>query len=125
MAEIPGLVTALSECYGPIRNVMLNGSAWETHFRRLAVGTRVVRLGWFVSLSNTLAIVIAESGNQVDLLVVPPHTPLATATGAMARAADPANTLRAADVLGAVPAQLVPAQLVPAPSVGAGRTTDG
>src|SRR5688572_29184450 len=71
-AELPGLVLALGERYGPIRQLMLNNHVWDNRFRRLAVGARVVRLGWFASVDPGLAIAITEQGNQLDLLVVPP-----------------------------------------------------
>jgi Family of unknown function (DUF5994) len=109
VAELPGLVVALSDRYGPIRYVMLNSRAWDSRFRRLAVGAGVVRMGWFASLDPALAIATTERGDQLDLLVVPPPTPEAVARNAMAQAADPANILRAPDVLAAVAAAPVPA----------------
>lgn len=104
VAELPGLVLALGERYGPIRQMMLNIHTWDSHPRRLAVGTRVVRLGWLVSVDPALAIASTESGDQLDLLVVPPQTVEASARSAMARAADPADTTRAPDILAAIPA---------------------
>jgi hypothetical protein len=103
IAELPGLVLALSDRYGPIRQVMLNSNAWDSRFRRLMVGARVVRMGWFTSLDPALAIATTDNGDQLDLLVVPPHTAEAVARAAMARAADPTNTMRAPDILAAVP----------------------
>jgi hypothetical protein len=101
-AELPGLVLALAERYGPIRQLMLNGHTWSQRFRRLAVGGRVVRVGWFASVDPALVIATTEHGDQVDLLVVPPDTTDAAADGAMARAADPTNAMRAPEILAAL-----------------------
>ncbi|HEU4421086.1 MAG TPA: DUF5994 family protein [Pilimelia sp.] len=103
IAELPGLVLTLGDRYGPIRHVILNSNAWDSRFRRLAVGGRAVRMGWFTSLDPALA-TATDRGDQLDLLVVPPRTAEAAARDAMARAADPANTMRAPDILAAIPA---------------------
>jgi hypothetical protein len=105
VAELPGLILALAERYGRIRHVMINNGAWDSRFRKLAVGTATVRMGWFVSLDAALLIAITDRGDQIDLLIVPPQTAEAAALGAMARAADPANLMRAPAMLAArVPA---------------------
>jgi Family of unknown function (DUF5994) len=104
VTELPGLVLALDARFGPVRQVSLNGDAWDCRFRRLAVGARVVRMGWFSSLDPALLIAITDRGDQIDLLVVPPGTAEPAARAAMARAADPADTTRAPDILTAVPA---------------------
>jgi hypothetical protein len=99
VAELPGLVLALSARYGPIRQVMLNGGTWDGRFRRLAVGADVVRMGWFASVDPAVLIATTDSGEQVDLLVVPPATVPAAAERAMAIAADPDNGTRAPAIL--------------------------
>jgi hypothetical protein len=104
VAELPGLILALDGRFGPIRQVLLNIDAWDRRFRRLAVGGRVVRMGWFTSLDPALLIATTERGDQLDLLVVPPGTDDAAARAAMARAADPADVTRAPDILTAMPA---------------------
>lgn len=103
-AELPGLILALNSRCGPIRDVLLNSDAWDCRLRRLAVGTRVVRMGWFTSLDPALLIATTDRGDQIDLLVVPPATADAAARSAMARAADPADTTRAPGILTAMPA---------------------
>lgn len=110
VAELPGLLLALGEQYGPVRSVLLNNRAWDSRPRRLAVGTRVVRLGWFTSVDATLAIAITDRGDQLDLLIVPPDTAQAQARAAMARAADPTNVTRAADIFAAIAPEPVPAR---------------
>jgi hypothetical protein len=104
VAELPGLVLALSDRYGPIRNVMLNSSAWDSRFRKLAVGAAIVRMGWFTSLDTALLIATTDRGDQIDLLVVPPTTSATAAEQAMSRAADPTNTTHAPDILAATSA---------------------
>jgi hypothetical protein len=112
LAELPGLVLALFDRYGPIRNLILSSDAWDGRFRRLAIGATVVRVGWFASLDATVLVATTGSGNQLDLLVVPPDTAAAVAERAMAAAADPTNVRHARDILGAGPA----------PSAGAAET---
>ncbi|WP_155370556.1 DUF5994 family protein [Catellatospora vulcania] len=103
-AEVPGLVVALAERYGPIRHVMLSSATWDGGVRRLAVGERTVRMGWFASQDSALAIAITDKDDQIDLLVVPPATTPAAAHQAMAAAADPGDSRHAAAVLAALPA---------------------
>jgi hypothetical protein len=102
-AELPGLVLALSARYGTIRQLMLNSITWDSRFRRLALGEGVVRLGWFASVDPALVIATTDSGDQLDLLVVPPRTAAASADKAMTQAADPANVTRAPAILAAIP----------------------
>jgi hypothetical protein len=101
VAELPGLVLALSDRFGPIRQLMLNSTTWDGRFRRLAVGTAVVRMGWFASLDPATLTATTNTGDQLDILVVPPQTAPDAANLAMARAADPANARRAPDLLAA------------------------
>jgi hypothetical protein len=104
VAELPGLVLALSERYGRIRHIMLNIHSWDGRFRRLAVGADVVRIGWFDTLDPALLVATTGRDDQVDLLVVPPGTTPEAAERAMATAADPANLRHAPDILIARPA---------------------
>jgi hypothetical protein len=117
VAELPGLVLALCARYGPIRQLMLNSVTWDSRFTRLAVGAGVVRIGWYANLDPALLIATTYTGDQVDLLVVPPRTPAAAAKKAMTAAADPANRLRAQAILAAAPA--APAAPAPGPAEGA------
>jgi hypothetical protein len=99
-AELPRLVQALSERYGRIRHVLLNGPTWTGHVRRLAAADGVVRVGWFASMSAALMIAITDADDQIDLLVVPALFDQAAAEQAMTTAADPANVAHAAELLG-------------------------
>jgi len=98
-AELPGLVHALSERYGRIRHVLLNGPTWTGHVRRLPTADGVVRVGRFTSMSAGLAVAITDTDEQVDLLVVPPLFSRSAAELVMTRAADPANVAHAAELL--------------------------
>jgi hypothetical protein len=92
-------VLALAARFGPIRQLMLTCTAWDSRFRRLAVGAGIVRVGWFASMHPALLIATTDRGDQIDLLVVPPRTTAATAKQAMATAANPTNVVRAPDIL--------------------------
>lgn len=98
-AELPGLIGALHDRYGPIRNVMLNSAAWDSRLRRLTVGGHVLRLGWFVTLGPALMVAMTDEGDQLELLVVPPSASAVVAHHAMAVAANSSNTRRAPDIL--------------------------
>ncbi len=111
VAELPGLVLALSARYGTIRQLMLSSVGWDSRFSRLAVGDGVVRVGWFSSVDPAVAVATTYAGAQIDLLVVPPRTATAVADKAMADAADPANRTRARAILAALPVE--PAQVRP------------
>jgi hypothetical protein len=80
---------------------LLDGRAWDNHFHRLAVGSTVVRMGWFATLDPAVAIAITDRDDQVDLLVVAPQAPEAVAYDAMRQAADPTNTVRAPAIVAA------------------------
>jgi hypothetical protein len=108
VAELPGLVLALSAHYGTIRQLMLSSVTWDSHFRRLAVGEGVVRLGWFASVDPAVAIATTYDGDQIDLLVVPPRTATTPAEKAMTEAADPVNLTRAPAILAAIAATPAP-----------------
>ena len=99
VAELPGLVHALDGRHGPVIRLMLGAAEWDTRPRRLAVAGRTVRLGWFTTQPAGLITAFVGDGARIDLLVVPPHTPMATARAAMAVAADAANTVHAPDIL--------------------------
>jgi len=100
--ELPGLIHALSERFAPIRYVLLNNAVWDGRFRRIEVDGRTVRTGWFASLDPALLVATTETGDQIDVLVVPPSTAEAAANDAMARAADPDDNTGAPEILAAV-----------------------
>jgi hypothetical protein len=99
VAELPGLILALNDHFGPIRQLMLNAESWGGRFRRLVVGSRDVRVEWFSTVEPGMLIAATDLGDQIALLVVPPEATAAAASGAMTAASDPANQLRAGAVL--------------------------
>ena len=121
LAELPGLVLALSARYGTVRQLMLNSVTWDSRFRRLAVGEGVVRAGWFASVDPAVLIATTYDGDQIDLLVVPPSTATGPAEKAMKQAADPANRTRAGALLTAKPVA-ANSDAVPDDDGGAGRS---
>ena len=98
-AELTALVQALTERYGRIRYVILNGASWEGHIRRLPVAGNLCRVGWFTSMNAALLVATTDGGDQLDLLLVPPSASETVAEHAMTDAADPSNMEHAADLL--------------------------
>jgi hypothetical protein len=125
VAELPGLVLALAARFGPIRQLMLTSTAWDSRFRRLAVDAGVVRMGWFTSMDPALLIATTYRGDQIDLLVVPPQTSATAAEQAMATAADPTNVVRAPDILAMRPDAQPTAGTVPDPEPDAVWDNEG
>jgi hypothetical protein len=101
-AELPGLVRCLDHHFGKVRKLMLHRGSWDAYPRRLQLGARHVRLGWFLHLDPTLLIATTESDDQLDLMVVPVGTAADQARRAMDEAADPANTKRAPELFASV-----------------------
>jgi Family of unknown function (DUF5994) len=99
VAELPGLILALNDRFGPIRQLLLNAESWDGRFRRLAVGGRDVRVEWFSTVQPGTLTATTDHGDEIDLLVVPPQATAAAANGAMTAASDPDNQLRAGAVL--------------------------
>lgn len=116
-AELANLAPALSERYGRIRYVMLNGSEWIHQVRRLAVDGNVIRVGWFDSMSDALLVVTTDRGDQVDLVIIAPSFAEDAAGRVMAKAADPANVAHAPDLLAASVGRVAPAATAAAEAV--------
>jgi Family of unknown function (DUF5994) len=100
-AELPGLIAGLDAALGPITRLSLNLTAWDTAPRRVAVGGRRVRVGWFRHMDADTVGVTRAGQNRVALLVVPPQATAAAAGIAMVMAADAANSAGPADILAA------------------------
>lgn len=84
-AELPGLITALTEHLGPVTRVGLDSSAWEELPTRLIIGDRVVHIDSFPVGDDTILITRGD-GDHFCLLVVPLHATPDAARAAMARA---------------------------------------
>lgn len=99
LAELPGLILAIDLLHGPIVRLLLHTETWDGNPRRLTVGGRVLRLGYFTSQPASLLTAICLNEDRVDLLVVPPDTPADLAEAAMARAATAGNLLHTPQLL--------------------------
>lgn len=98
VAELPGLVLALDKLRGPVTRLVLSATGWDSHPRRLGVGGRVLRLGYFASQPDSLLTAICGT-ERIDLLVVPAETAAGTADAAMVLAATTSNLVHAQDIL--------------------------
>jgi hypothetical protein len=100
-AELPELIAGLDSSLGRITRVAFKLDAWDTAPRRVAVGGRRIRVGWFRHMDADTIGVTRAGQNRVALLVVPPQATTAAAGIAMAMAADAANSAGPADILAA------------------------
>ncbi|MGC5021338.1 DUF5994 family protein [Micromonospora sp. DT47] len=98
-AELPGLILAIDRLRGPINRLVLNAGTWDGNPRRLAVGGRVLRLGYFTSQPTSLLTAICLNGDRIDLLVVPPETAVDLAEAAMTLAATAGNLVHTPQLL--------------------------
>ena len=106
-AELPGLILALDERYGPVTKIMLGVADWDSSRpRRLRIdgpaGRRVMRLGWFATMPAGLLTVIYAGGHRTDLLIIPPDTSEQAAEAAMEQATQAGNRSRTPALLAAM-----------------------
>ncbi|WP_369374335.1 DUF5994 family protein [Streptomyces sp. cg36] len=97
-AELPALISVLTEHLGPITRVGLDATAWRGITTRLLIDGRVVHLDSFPVGDDTLLVTRGDS-DHFSLLVVPPDTTADAARTAMARAVHADNTTPAAQLL--------------------------
>ncbi|RPF34635.1 DUF5994 family protein [Streptomyces sp. TLI_185] len=97
-AELPALITALTEYLGPITRVGLDADAWEALPARMTVDGRVVRIDSSPVGDDTVLVTRGEQ-DLFSLLVVPPHTRPDAARAAMAEAVRSDNVTQAAQIL--------------------------
>ncbi len=91
-AELAPLLEELSRRGIRATRVAFNPDSWAAAPRRLQVGDRTVRLGWFRHLDPQLLNLTGDLGRgRVDLLVVPPDTTQAAARRAFSAATDRTN----------------------------------
>jgi hypothetical protein len=97
-AELPVLISALTEYLGPLTRVGLDAGAWDALPTRLLVDDRVVRIDSFPIGDDT---VLVTRGDQdyFSLLVIPPHATPEAARAAMAEAVRADNITRAEQIL--------------------------
>ncbi|MEU1813744.1 DUF5994 family protein [Streptomyces roseifaciens] len=97
-AELPGLISALTEHLGPVTRVGLDASAWQELPTRLTIDGRVVRIDSFPVGDDTVLVTRGEN-DHFALLVVPPDATPDTARAAMARAVRADNVSQAGQIL--------------------------
>ncbi|MBH5336111.1 hypothetical protein IHE55_15475 [Streptomyces pactum] len=123
-AELPALVTALSQHLGPITRVGLDASAWEELPTRLIIDDRVVHLDSFPVGDDTVLITRGDK-DLFSLMVVPPHTTPDAARAAMAQAVRADNITPAEQILidtGTSPVGPSPAERAPTDQRPSDRT---
>lgn len=97
-AELPALVTALTEYLGPITRVGLDAGAWDALPTRLVVEGRIVRIDSFPVGDATVLVTRGEQ-DHFSLLVIPPHATPEAARAAMAEAVRADNPTQAEQLL--------------------------
>ncbi|WTO36203.1 DUF5994 family protein [Streptomyces achromogenes] len=97
-AELPPLISALTEYLGPVTRVGLDSGAWDGLPARLTVDGRVVHLDSFPVGDGTVLVTRGDQ-DHFSLLVVPPGTAPDAARAAMARAVRADNTTGAEQIL--------------------------
>jgi hypothetical protein len=97
-AELPALITALTEFLGPVTRVGLDTTAWEKLPTRLIVDDRVVHIDSFPVGDDTVLITRGDR-DYFSLMVVPPHATPEAAHAAMARAVRVDNVTQAEQIL--------------------------
>ncbi|MFC9680300.1 DUF5994 family protein [Streptomyces sp. NPDC056948] len=97
-AELPGLISALTEYLGPITRVGLDAGAWEGLPTRMTIDDRVVHIDSFAAGDDTVLITRGEQ-DLFSLLVVPPRATPDAARAAMAEAVRAGSVMRAERIL--------------------------
>ena len=97
-AELPALLSALTEYLGPVTRVGLDAAAWEGLPTRIVVDDRVVHVDSFPVGDDTVLITRGDQ-DVFSLLVVPPHATPEAAHAAMAQAVRADNISQAEQIL--------------------------
>jgi len=88
--ELPRLIADLNTHLGQpavITRVALNLTAWDRTPRRVAIGDRIVPVGWFRTLDVDTITLTTTVRSRITLLVVPPEAAADSAAIALAMAA--------------------------------------
>lgn len=99
VVELPELVDALSDSFGPISMIALGSEAWSAGPHRLAVGDQVVAVGRFQRQHPHTIMVLGKDRSQATLLVIPPDAPSHVGEAALRMASDGANTATPTQIL--------------------------
>ncbi|MFD9522278.1 DUF5994 family protein [Streptomyces sp. NPDC059979] len=97
-AELPALISVLTEYLGPVIRVGVDGPAWNGLPTRLVIDDQVVHLDSDPVGDDTVLITRGHN-DHFALLVVPPDTTADAAIEAMARAVRADNITEAAQLL--------------------------
>jgi Family of unknown function (DUF5994) len=97
-AELPALLSALTEHLGPLSRVGLDATAWEGLPTRIAVNDRVVHVDSFPESDDTVLITRGDR-DYFSLLVIPPDATPEAAHAAMAQAVLAGNITSAEQIL--------------------------
>ncbi|WP_210594133.1 DUF5994 family protein [Streptomyces sp. GESEQ-35] len=97
-AELPGLITALTEYLGPVTRVGLDAGAWEELPTRMTIDDRVVHIDSSPVGDDTVLITRGEQ-DLFSLLVIPPHATPDAARAAMAEAVRADSVTQADQIL--------------------------
>ena len=97
-AELPSLISALTEHLGAITGAGLDGSAWDGLPTRVMVDGRVVHLDSFPVGDDTVLVTRGDR-DHFSLMLVPPDTSPDAARAAMARAVRADNVTEAHQIL--------------------------
>ncbi|MFD7828967.1 DUF5994 family protein [Kitasatospora sp. NPDC059803] len=136
LLELPSLAAALDGPWGRVTRVTVNPAQWPTVPHRAPVAGHTVHVGWFtIEQDEHLIVVCSYAPLRLNLLVVPPETDAVTAERLMSRAADPADSRTASELLAPEPGRgatgpepgtdVLPSALVPATGEGeVGRRAD-
>ncbi|MDQ0992104.1 DUF5994 family protein [Streptomyces sp. V3I7] len=97
-AELPALLSALTEHLGPVTRVGLDTAAWEGLPTRIVVDDRVVHIDSFPVGDDTILITRGDR-DLFSLLVIPPQATPEVACAAMAQAVRADNITQAEQIL--------------------------
>ncbi|MFG2359196.1 DUF5994 family protein [Streptomyces sp. NPDC048521] len=97
-AELPALLSALTEHLGPLTRVGLDATAWEELPTRIVVDDRVVHVDSFPVGDDTVLVTRGDQ-DHFSLLVIPPDATPEAAHAAMAQAVLAGNVSPAEQIL--------------------------
>ncbi|QYX78599.1 DUF5994 family protein [Streptomyces akebiae] len=97
-AELPSLISALTEHLGPVTRVGLDREAWEGLPTRMTIDDRVIHIDSFPVGDDTILVTRGEQ-DLFSLLVVPPDATPDAARAAMAEAVRAGSGRRAEQIL--------------------------
>jgi hypothetical protein len=100
-AELPALIAGVRAQLGVITRVALNLTAWDSTPSRVAVGDRIVAVGWFRAVNADTITLTRDDHSRVTLLVVPPQASAAAVAVALAMAAEGKDSKQPAAILAA------------------------